>query len=201
MHLVHVLRLWSLLFAIWLPLQAAQSDPAILQIRIVEGEGLVYTAGSRATRGITVQVTDETGKPVEGASVSFRLPDEGPSGAFSTGSKSEIATTRPDGRASIWGMQWNRTVGSMEVRITAVKGQARAGTVCSSYISEPAAGVNSKDSRVGGGSSHKWVWILLAAGGAVGAGAAVALGKSNSSTTTSVPAPSIGAPTVTLGHP
>jgi len=91
-------------------------------------------------------------------------------------------------------------VGSMEVRITAVKGQARAGTVCSAYISEPAAGTT-KDSRVGGGSSHKWVWILLAAGGAVGAGAAAALRKSNSTTTMAVPAPSIGAPTVTIGHP
>jgi hypothetical protein len=200
-----VLRLWSLLLALLLPLQAAQSDPAILQIRIVEGEGLVYPAGSRATRGITVQVTDETGKPVEGASVSFRLPEDGPSGAFATGSKSEIATTRSDGRASIWGMQWNRTVGSLEVRITAVKGQARAGTVCSSYISEPAAGhVSASDSRVGGGSSHKWVWILLVAAGAVGAGAVAAAGKSSSSSTPSPTAlgpPSIGTPTIIIGHP
>jgi hypothetical protein len=199
-----VLRHWSLLLALWLPLQAAQGDPAILQIRIIEGEGLVYTAGSRATRGITVQVTDETGKPVEGASVSFRLPEDGPSGAFSTGSKSEIATTRPDGRASVWGMQWNRTVGAMEVRITAVKGQARAGTICSSYISEAAAGhVSASDSRVGGGSSHKWVWILLVAAGAVGAGAVVAAGgKSGSgSAPSAVAGPSIGTPSITIGHP
>jgi hypothetical protein len=199
-----VLRHWSLLLALWLPLQAAQGDPAILQIRIIEGEGLVYTAGSRATRGITVQVTDETGKPVEGASVSFRLPEDGPSGAFSTGSKSEIATTRPDGRASVWGMQWNRTVGSLEVRITAVKGQARAGTICASYISEAAAGhVSASDSRVGGGSSHKWVWILLVAAGAVGAGAVAAVGgKSGSgSAPTGAAGPSIGTPSITIGHP
>jgi hypothetical protein len=199
-----VLRHWSLLLALWLPLQAAQGDPAILQIRIIEGEGLVYAAGSRATRGITVQVTDETGKPVEGASVSFRLPEDGPSGAFSTGSKSEIATTRADGRASVWGMQWNRTAGSMEVRITAVKGQARAGTICSSYISEAAAGlVSASDSRVGGGSSHKWVWILLVAAGAVGAGAVVAAGgkSSSSSAPTAAAGPSIGTPSITIGHP
>jgi hypothetical protein len=199
-----VLRHWSLLLALWLPLQAAQGDPAILQIRIIEGEGLVYAAGSRATRGITVQVTDETGKPVEGASVSFRLPEDGPSGAFSTGSKSEIATTRSDGRASIWGMQWNRTAGSIEVRITAVKGQARAGTICSSYISEAAAGhVSASDSRVGGGSSHKWVWILLVAAGAVGAGAVVAAGgkSSSSSAPTAAAGPSIGTPSITIGHP
>lgn len=198
-----MLRYWSLLLAFWLPLQAAQGEPAILQIRVLEGEGLAYTAGSRATRGITVQVTDETGKPVEGASVSFRLPEDGPSGAFSSGSKSEIATTGSDGHASIWGMQWNRTVGSLEVRVTAVKGQARAGTVVSSYISEPAAGKAAADSRVGG-SSHKWVWIALAAAGALGAGAAAVAGKSSSPASTTSPAsapPSFGTPTITLGHP
>src|SRR5437879_5619201 len=52
-------------------------DPAILQVRVVDGEGAVYAIGTRATRGVTVQVTDETGKPVEGASISFRLPEEG----------------------------------------------------------------------------------------------------------------------------
>jgi hypothetical protein len=197
-----VLRYWSFFLTLLLPLQAAQGDPAILQIRVLEGEGLAYTAGSRATRGITVQVTDETGKPVEGASVSFRLPEDGPSGAFSNGSKSEIATTGADGHASIWGMQWNRTVGSLEVRVTAVKGQARAGTVVSSYISEPAAG-HVADSRVGG-SSHKWVWIALAAAGALGAGAAAVAGKSNSPAASTSPAsapPSFGAPSITIGHP
>ena len=59
-------------------------DPAIVQIKVIEGEGAVYAVGSRATRGIAIQVTDETGRPVEGASVSFRLPDDGPSGSFAT---------------------------------------------------------------------------------------------------------------------
>ena len=67
--------------------------------------------GGRATRGLTVQVTDEAGKPVEGASVSFRLPDSGPAGTFASGSRTEIVTTGGDGRAGVWGMQWNRTAG------------------------------------------------------------------------------------------
>ena len=46
-----------LLTVVW-PM-AGQSDPAILQIRILEGEGAVYPIGARATRGVTVQVTDE----------------------------------------------------------------------------------------------------------------------------------------------
>jgi hypothetical protein len=181
----------------------AQGDPAILQIRILEGEGLAYAAGSRATRGITIQVTDETGKPVEGVSVSFRLPEDGPGGVFSSGSKTEVATTRSDGQATVWGMQWNRNTGSFEVRITAAKGDARAGTTCPLYISDvPSARSVERDSRVGSGASHKWIWIALAAAGAAGAGiAAASNGKSTSTTATGPEALKIGTPGVVITHP
>ena len=58
---------------------------------------------------------------------------------FSTGGRTEIAATHADGRAAVWGMQWNRTAGPFEIRITAVKGQARAGVV-SSQLFEHCAG-------------------------------------------------------------
>ena len=101
-------------------------NPALLAIRLTEGDGAIYAKGSRATRGLTVLITDETGRPVEGATVSFSLPADGPSGVFSSGTRTEIATTHGDGRAAVWGTQWNRTSGPFEIRITAVKGQARA---------------------------------------------------------------------------
>ncbi len=178
-------------------------DPAILQVRVVEGEGTVYGLGSRATRGITVQVTDETGKPIDGVTVNFRLPDDGASGLFAGGGRSEIAVTRPDGRAGVWGMQWNRTAGPMEVKITAVKGQTRAGTVCQEYLSETVSKAT-PDSRIGPGNHHKWVWIALAVAGAAGAGVA-AVGLSGkpaaATTTTSSAGVTIGAPSIILGHP
>jgi hypothetical protein len=185
---------------------APADNPAILQIRVLEGEGVAYPLGGRATRGVTVQVTDETGKPVEAASVSFRLPEEGPSGTFSNGSRMEIATTRADGRASAWGMQWNRTEGSFEIRITAVKGQARAGTVCAVYLSRTTAALAAAE----GGSStpvrlaknHKWLWISLAvAGVAVGVVAVTALaGKSTPPPGPTVTPTTIGIPTIVIGH-
>jgi len=178
------------------------SDPAILQIRVMEGEGVAYPLGGRATRGVTVQVADETGKPIENASVSFRLPEEGPSGTFSNGSRLEIATTKADGRASAWGMQWNRTEGSFEIRITAVKGQARAGTVCAIYLSKATAETGSA-SPVKLARSHKWIWITLAVAGAAGAAVAgVALGgKSTTPVGPSVTPTTIGSPTIVIGHP
>jgi hypothetical protein len=183
------------------PLKA--QDPAILQVHVVEGDGAVYAIGSRATKGVAIQVTDETGRPVDGATISFRLPDNGPTGAFANGSRTEIATTRPDGRASAWGMQWNRSPGLLEIRITAVKGQTRAGILCSQYLTDaPEAKANAAGSHsVGGG--HKWLWIAVAvAGAAGGAIAAVAIGgKASSAPAASTAAVTIGTPSITLGHP
>jgi hypothetical protein len=210
--ILHTLALLLSLLIFHDPLRAA--DPPSLQISIQEGDGLAYPVGSRATRGITIQIADDQGKPVDGATVSFRLPEMGPGGTFSNGSKTEILTTRADGRATVWGMQWNRMAGAFDVRITATKGQARAGTVCSQHLTEASGPVAAH----AGGPSHKWLWIALAAVGAAGAGAGVAVaarGHSSSSCSSTVAlaqnpcttTPSslgltiIGQPTIALGNP
>lgn len=178
----------------------ASTDPAILQVHVVDGEGAVYPVGSRATRGITVLVTDETGKPVDGATVSFRLPDDGPTGVFGSGSRTEIAVTHLDGRATVWGMQWNRTPGSFEIRITVIKGRTRAGTVTQQFLSdspETAAGA-----QVGPRRSRKWLWITLAvAGAAAGGVAATAAAGKSSTASSSTGTLTIGSPTINLGRP
>jgi len=201
-----VVRISVALVLFVLPL-AAQNDPAILLIHIAEGEGAVYAIGSRATRGVTVQVTDETGKPVETASVVFRLPGDGPSGTFSSGTQTEIVTTGADGRASVWGMQWNRMTGPLEVRITAAKGQARAGTVCGLYLSnalvssEPRIGKKSQPE--GGWRSHRMIWIGagIAAAAFVGVAAVSSRGTPSAASPASVNAPQIGTPTIIIGKP
>jgi hypothetical protein len=177
-----------------------------VQLKVVEGEGSVYRVGSRATRGLTVLVTDENGKPLDHASVSFRLPDEGPGGVFGSGLRTEVVTTGPDGRATVWGMQWNKTAGPVEIRITAVRDQARAGIVSTQYLSDSTA-----VTRSAGGdgtftaphkSRSKWIIGAVAAGGAA-VGLAFARGKSTAPVTAAA-APTgiqIGNPTITIGHP
>lgn len=176
----------------------------IVQLRVIEGDGVAYRTGTRATRGLTVLVTDETGRPVDMAAVSFRLPDEGASGRFSSGLRTEVVTTGPDGRATVWGMQWNKTPGPMEIRITAVKDQARAGIVSTQYLNDsvaPKAGGEGVFKASGGG--HKWLWIGALAAGALGGGAAFALskGSTTASNTSVVTGLSIGSPSITVGHP
>ena len=182
----------------------APGAAAILQIRVVDGDGTMYGVGSRATRGLTVEVTDENGKPVEGASVSFQLPETGATGVFNSGSRTEIATTRADGRAVVWGMRWNRTPGTMEVRITAVKDQVRAGTVATQYLSETQTPLPGADGAAFvAHRSHKWLYIGLAVAGAAGAGLAFSRAHSStagSATPTTTPL-SIGTPSVIIGGP
>lgn len=182
---------------------AAQNDPSILLIRIVEGEGAVYAIGSRATRGMTVQVTDETGKPVDSAAVVFRLPEDGPSGTFSSGMRTEVVTTSADGRANVWGMQWNRMTGPLEVRITAAKDQARAGTVCGLYLSNALVSSEPRQSKVGGWRNHKKIWIGvgIAAAAFAGTAAVSSRGTPSAATAAGVNAPQIGTPSIIIGKP
>jgi hypothetical protein len=200
-----VVRIYLILL-LCVPL-AAQSDAAILLIRVVEGEGAVYPIGSRATRGVTVQVTDETGKPVDRAAVSFQLPEQGPTGAFSSGMRTEIVTTGTDGRANVWGMQWNHVTGPLEVRITAAKGQARAGTVCGLYLvmSESGlAGKNQTETRIASGwrSHHKiWIGVGIAAAAFMGVAAVSSRGTPSAASPAGVNAPQIGTPTIIIGKP
>jgi hypothetical protein len=196
------LALAAALLVLW---PASVRAAAILQIRVVEGEGAVYAAGSRATRGITVQVTDETGRPVEGAAVSFRLPESGPGGTFSGGLTSEISVTGADGRASIFGMRWNAEPGPVELRITAAKEKARAGMVTSVYISDKAAPPTGGTGRFTASHSHKkWFIVGAAIAGAALGGMAVNGRAPNAASTAgnAPPPPQIGTPTVNIGqHP
>jgi hypothetical protein len=178
----------------------------IVQLKVLEGEGALYHTGSRATRGLTVLVTDETGQPIPNAAVSFRLPDEGASGVFSSGLRTEVVTTGPDGRASVWGMQWNKTAGPVEIRITAIKDQARAGIMSTVYLSAETAATP----RIGGEGQFtaprkghgKLILIGLIAGGAA---AGLAFGRSqgvkNASATSASSGISIGGPSIIVGRP
>lgn len=193
----------ALIFAVS---SAFSADTAqLLQLQIAEGDGLSYRIGTRATRGVTVLVTDEAGQPVSMAAVTFRLPDQGASGTFASGSRTEVVATGLDGRASIWGMRWNNTPGTVEIRISAAKEKLRAGIVSTQTLTNEAA-QNAGGQGVFKASHHssKWLWLFAAAAGAGAAGAFAmqhSQSSSSSTSTSSVVGISIGAPSVIVGHP
>lgn len=202
--------------------EQTESAPAILRMRVLEGEGAIHTAGTRSNQPMVVVVTDETGRPVEGASVSMRLPDEAPTGLFPNGMRTEIAVTGPDGRVAIRGIQWARVAGPAQVRITANKGEARAGILSTQYITEPAgaqarrAGAESAKAparapaRLEAPSRSKWILVAALIGGAAAGGVAAAARGGSTAPGTPVaaappavtqPATTIGVPMITIGRP
>lgn len=161
---------------------------------------MVYAPGSRATRGITVEVTDETGRPVAGVAVSFQLPEDGPSGTFINGGRTEIVTTQADGRAGVWGMRWNKSTGTVSIRITAAKEGVRAGLVSTQRID---AAAETQAARVSSGGHSKLLLITLVVAGAAGAGLAAGTlrGAKTASAAPTATVLSVGTPTVIVGAP
>jgi hypothetical protein len=183
---------------------------SLLHIRVLEGQGAIHTAGSRSGRGISVEITDETGRPVDGAAVSFRLPEEGAGGTFAHGMRTEIVMTGPDGRAGFREFVAGRATGPFQVRVTAVRDSVRAGTVVDQYIAEPVTSATKTKSLTATGQksgvSKRWlVWLAIGGGAAAAGIAAGASGGPHTTTiqTVSVTAapPSVGTPLITIGRP
>ncbi|MGA2130842.1 MAG: hypothetical protein ABSH50_00880 [Bryobacteraceae bacterium] len=226
---VHVLRVLvksALVFAF--PCMA-MAQIAVLQLKVLEGEGAVHPAGAHITHPLTVEVADETGRPVAGAAVSFQLPPEGPGGIFANGLRTDLVLTDANGRAVLHSLLLNRTSGSFRIKITAVKEQARAGIVSQQYIggnsvsaavgtstpavsakTEPAAPgpvarsgeITPTTTKMSSGSHKKWIVIAaIAVGGVVAFVGVSRAAKSNSNSTVSSSTVSVGTPTITIGQP
>ena len=193
-----------------------QSDLAVLLIRVLEGESAVHGAGSRVPRALTVQVTGETGQPLEGVAVSFRFPDSGPSGVFTNGLRTALTQTDSQGRASAWDVRWSADAGPVQIRVTAAKGAARAGSTVTQYISANTAATPSAllarqpkaKAAPQPGATGKWVAAVIAAAGAAAGGAALAMARSKQGpgatapaavTASQPPSISVGPPTITIG--
>ena len=68
---------------------SATQPQSLSEFRCSTAKAPSTRAGSKSDRPIAVQLTDETGRPLEGVAVSFRLPEEGPGGHLK-GVKTEI---------------------------------------------------------------------------------------------------------------
>jgi len=190
------MAVWAL--ALLPVLGTAQS--AVLGIRVVEGEGAVQPAGARVRAPWTVLVTDEMGRPVAGAAVTFRLPVEGAGGVFSNGLPTEAMRTGPDGRATVREVRWNRNPGPVRIRVVALKDDARAGAVFEQYLVSPERGSAYRGVSVRARS--RWWKVAAVAGGAAAAAVAAGLARSDPPKPAAANPPvRIGSPVITIGRP
>jgi hypothetical protein len=179
----------------------------LLEVRVVDGEGAIHAAGTRGP-GLVVEVTDEIGKPVSGAVVSIRLPDDGPGGTFASGFTAEILTTGADGRATTSPVRWSDVRGKFQVRVTAVKDRIRAGALVSQELAEARAetprGVVITRRPEPEARSHRSRWLIAGLVAAAAAGVGFATGRSAGSKSPASQTPGktdpiqIGSPTITI---
>ena len=184
-----------------------QASPgAVLRLKVVSGDGAVHRAGSRSSVPLTVQVTDETGRPVEDATVVLLMPNEGPAGIFASGLSTEILRTGSEGRVSVFGIRWGSAAGLVPIRITAVKSGVRAGMISTQTLIQGEEG----DTRSGTGSVSrprgKWIAVALVAAGAAAGGLVLGLAGKQAATALApaaaeLPAVQVGLPTISIGAP
>jgi hypothetical protein len=164
---------------------AAAADQRPLKIHILEGDG----AFNDIKRGVgsvpIVEVKDEGGHPVQNAKVVFELPENGAGGSFLEGSRTSVATTDRQGRATCDRVRPNKIEGPFVISVTATKdgsvGHAdvrQSNTLAGGVLSPAAAAQANQPAQPnsGGGGGHSKRNLIIAIVGAAG-GIAIAAFK------------------------
>ena len=164
-----------------LSVQAADPSkpaPSNIVITVVEGSGARNSIGSKTAVAPIIQVRDAAGKPVANATVTFELPEKGPSGFFPGLAKTQKQSTNSQGRAGTYGYVPNSEPGAVRIRVTAEKGSDRADAVI-----EQLNTLGDYDAGVAPAKRRVWVLVGLIGAG-VGAGIAVGMAKGGGGSST-----------------
>jgi len=166
-----------------------------LKVMVLAGDGEMNDLERKIMAPLVVDVLDQNSRPVEGATVVFRFPLNGPSASFSNGEKARTVRTNADGQAAA--MDWMANgEGKFQVRVNASRGNELGEAVISmTNVSRITEDMKSKGNKGKPKSvwSSRWVKIGIAAGIA-GAIAGIVLATTGDSTPTVSASP--GSPTI-----
>ena len=70
-----------------------------LQLNVIEGEGAINNIRTHTGHDPLVEVREQSGAPIAGASVTFQLPGSGPGGMFAGAESSLVTQTDEHGQA------------------------------------------------------------------------------------------------------
>src|SRR5687768_10048746 len=82
---------------------SAQAQPGSLRVIALEGNGAVNYIPIRSATVPVVEVRDQDDRPIEGASVIFKLPTSGPGATFASGQSIFTTITDHRGQAAAQG--------------------------------------------------------------------------------------------------
>ncbi len=177
---------------------AQAQQPAVAATQSMK---IVPLAGNNAVndleRGVmtplAVQVLDQNDLPVDGATVIFRFPLNGPSAMFADQQSAQTIRTGANGQARAAGWTANNQVGTFVVQVTATRGSEQGlGTITMSNVPRilPASQIPHKRWW-----TSKWAKIGYVAGaGAIATGIALSHRASTTTIQGSVGFPTIGGP-------
>src|SRR5579872_1819522 len=101
------------------PLRAEQDSAPPFRIVVLEGDGAINNIHQVVNRAVSVEVDDANHNPLSGVSVTFFLPNEGPSGLFPNGNRILTVFTDEKGVATSRPIHFNNQIGIMPVRVVA----------------------------------------------------------------------------------
>jgi hypothetical protein len=151
-----------------LPAQPAMI-PGSLKILVLEGQGAVNNVGRGLITPPVIEVRDRDDRPVEGATVTFRLPPSGASGNFADGKLTKTVLTNVQGQAIAAGLAPNKSLGRLDIHVTASAGSrmGEADVIQTNTADRFAAAPET--------AAHKVKWKKWAIIGGVGVAAIVAV--------------------------
>ena len=154
-------------------LAIAQPPAAGLKLEVLEGEGAINNIRLHRAREPVIRAVNENNDPLGGVSVSFLLPDMGPSGEFAGSLRELTVLTDEKGQATGRGLVPNQLLGKFQIRVVAsYRGQRATATI------------NQTNAAPGGAVSRgpsKKVLLIALIGGAAAGGVALAASRGGSS--------------------
>lgn len=130
-----------------------------MKITVVAGEGVSHNVRQKFRTAPVVEIADSDGKPLQGASVVFTLPDKGPGGTFEHGKKTLTLTADAQGRATAYGIHLNKRTGPFTIQVAATY----QGQTANVAISETSVAGAKKPGEAFGVTYKTWVLVGLAA--------------------------------------
>ncbi len=175
----------------------ASAQQGLIKITILQGEGSLNNIRKKMAQSPAVEVKDESGRAVEGATVVFSLPFAGASGKFTSGDRTFTTKTDAQGKAMAGPFTPNEIEGRLNINVTATAGEKKASIVIPQ--SNTLAGGMGND---GGRSFPRWLIGLGVTGGAT---TALLIARRGGGSSTPAPVPpsptTITIGSVTVGGP
>lgn len=155
---------------------AAAPPPAALQdtnltVRVIRGDNAVNNISTRTAQEPIIEVRDSDLNPIEGAAVTFFLPQSGPGATFGGGATILGTETDDTGRAVGAELTPNDLVGEFDIQIQVTYEQRTVTTTISQR--------NTLTGTLEGGGGSSTAFVILGIVGAAAAGVGLALARSS----------------------